>query len=471
MISQGKPIQGGQAVSGVNQESSCRKMRKRLNAPVHDGDRAALVTLCLPHLPFHPSCFLGYGSAILAGTYDLDVIDLNAETHLRNVGKLKPILDRMDKSPVVSDALLLHPFYEELGPHIDEEYEGISWEKYSLVYVTPPSWFPTVPTEAVLRLSGTIKRASPNTRVRFVSNSLGSWTNEDQLKKNGVEVAHLNSIGRRNPVQKPFNYDRLPTPFYQNRGKYMFDLLPFMLKHGCSWGRCRFCSLCRGWNSGYLERSAKAVIKEVAAVIDQHDPAALVCRDNSLKGRNLVEFCEYFRSFNKPWCGMSRADLSRAEIEALRKAGCRSIFFGLESGSDRTLSAINKGITSKQMSDFIKTLHSSGIAPAPSLMIGIPDEKPSDFEKTIQFLIDHRRYFDVVNVYPFIATPASEFGSQEKQLDKNVPLRLFRFIQTCEDLGLKVCVGEQCMEYFAFKWLLTCDIGSFYEMQENGATS
>ena len=82
MISQGKPIQGGQAVSGVNQESSCRKMRKRLNAPVRGGDRAALVTLCLPHLPFHPSCFLGYGSAILAGTYDLDVMDLIPFRHL-----------------------------------------------------------------------------------------------------------------------------------------------------------------------------------------------------------------------------------------------------------------------------------------------------------------------------------------------------------------------------------------------------
>jgi len=273
------------------------------------------------------------------------------------------------------------------------------------------------------------------------------------LKKNGVQAAHLNGLYEMDPTPKPLRYDLLPTPVYQNRDKYLFDLLPFMLKHGCSWGRCRFCSLCRGWNSGYLERSAKAVIKELEAVIDQYDPALLVCRDNSLKGRNLVEFCGDFERFNKPWCGMSRADLSGKEIEALRRAGCRMIFFGLESGSDRTLSAINKGITSKQMSDFINRLHSSGITPAPSLMIGAPDEKKLDFEKTILFLMNHRRYFDVVNVYPFMATPASEFGSQKKQMDENAPIRLFRFIQTCEDLGLKVCVGEQCMEYFSFKWV------------------
>ena len=116
---------------------------------------------------------------------------------------------------------------------------------------------------------------------------------------------------------------------------------------------------------------------------------------------------------------------------------------------------MNKGITSKQMSDFIKRLHSNGILPAPSLMIGAPGERRVDFEKTIQFLADHRSYFDVVNVYPFMATPASEFSSQKKQPDKNAPMRLFQLIQWCKDLGLKVCVGEQCIEYFLFKWVYT----------------
>ena len=121
--------------------------------------KAALVTPCLSHLPFHPSCFLGYGAAILAGRYDLEVIDLNAEIYFRNRRKLKLILDIMDKTQIVSDALFLYPFYDELETQIDREYAAISWKKYPLVYVTTPSWFPTVPTEAVLRLSRAIKQA------------------------------------------------------------------------------------------------------------------------------------------------------------------------------------------------------------------------------------------------------------------------------------------------------------------------
>jgi hypothetical protein len=411
--------------------------------------KVALVTPWVTHLPFHPSCFLGYGAAVLADRYDLEIIDLNAEIYFRYREKLKRILDAMDKTQVSSD-LLLHPLFDAIGTHIDRHYAAISWNKYSLVYVTPPSWFPMVPTQAVLRLSRAITRISPDTKVFFFGNSLGSWTNEEELKKNGVQTVHLNDLFDMHPSPRRVRYDLLPTPIYENRNKYLFDLVPFMLKHGCSWGRCRFCSLSRGWNSGYLERSAKSAIKELEVLIHRYDPKVLVCRDNSLNGQNLNEFCGYLKRLNKPWGGMSRADLTGKEIDSLWRAGCRAIFFGLESGSEGTLRAINKGITTKQISDFIKMLHSCGVLPAPSLMIGTPGERRADFEKTIQFLLDHRRYIDLVNVYPFMRTPASEFGSQ-KRLDEKAPMRLFKFIQICKDLGLKVILGEQYMEYFLFK--------------------
>ena len=418
-----------------------------------DKMKVALATLCLNHLPFHPSCFLGYGAAILAKQFDLEVLDLNAEIHFRNRDKLKPILHTLDQNQFVSDAQFLYPFYDEIKAHIDNFYAKVSWKQFSQVYVTTPSWFPTVPTEAVLRLSRAINRASLGTKVFFFSNSLGSWTNERELTENGVQTVHLNDLFVTDPLPKPVRYDLLPTPVYEDRGKYLFDILPFMLKHGCSWGQCRFCSLSKGWNSGYLERSAKTAFKELEALVDRYDPAVLVCRDHSLNGRNLVEFCGYLEKIGKPWCGQSRPDMSGKKVESLARAGCRGIYFGLESGSDKTLRTMNKGISSSQISDFIKLLHSNGILPAPSLIIGAPGEEKEDFEKTVQFLVDHRSYFKVVNIYPFMATPASEFNSQNKQPEQNVFMRLIRFVRTCEELGLKAVLGEQCIEYFLFKWI------------------
>jgi hypothetical protein len=359
----------------------------------------------------------------------------------------------MNQDSILSDAFLLRRFYGEVGSHVDELYDTISWEGYSRVYLTSPSWFPTVPTEAILRLTRIVKRRSPQTEVFYFGNSLGSWTNEGELRKNRVQPVHLNNVVAANPAPTPVLYDLLPPPIYEHREKYLFDLVPFTLKHGCSWGRCRFCSFCAGWNSGYVERSPKIAANELEMLVDRYDPRMLVCRDHSLNGRNLEEFCGRVEDLRKPWCGQSRADLSEKKIRALRKAGCRMIFFGLESGSDRTLRAVGKGITSKQMSDFTRALHANGILPSPSLIVGSPGEERLDFEKTIQFLVDHSPYLEVVNAYPFLPTPASDFSCREEQPHRDTTVRLFELISTCEGLGLKVCLGEQSIEYFLFNRL------------------
>ncbi|MFH0822529.1 MAG: radical SAM protein [Pseudomonadota bacterium] len=413
--------------------------------------KAALVTPCLSHLPFHPSCFLGYGAAVLAQRYDLDVIDLNAEIHGRHGDGLNAVLRAMDDTSVVWETMHLQPLYSVLEDRIDGYYDEIPWNSYHVVYVTAPAWFPTVPTKAVLRLTSSIRRISPETNVVFFSNSLGAWTDERELKQHLVHVAHLNDLFAVQAEAGPVMYDVLPTPAYEHREKYLFDLVPFVLKHGCSWARCRFCSLCKGWNAGYLERSSEIVIKELEILVDRYAPKVLVCRDNSINGDNLMEFCGSIERLGLPWCGMSRADLSGEQIEALGRARCRMIFFGLESGSDKTLRAVNKGITSQQMSDFIKRLYDAGIVPAPSIVVGAPGETRADYEETIRFMADHRRYLEVVNVYPFMATPHSDFGSQDERPSPDTVVRLMHFTMKCEDLGLKVCVGEQCAEYVLFK--------------------
>ena len=42
--------------------------------------------------------------------------------------------------------------------------------------------------------------------------------------------------------------------------------------------------------------------------------------------------------------------------------------------------------------------------PAPSLFVGTPGESEDDFENTIQFILDHKSYLDVLNLYPFMVT-------------------------------------------------------------------
>jgi len=381
----------------------------------------------------------------------LEILDLNAEIYFKNKKGLSGILSNMDGKKILSDGLNVYPFYSKISENIEAEYENIKWGDYEAVFITTPSWFVTIPTEAILEMTNVIQRECSRSKIYFFGNSVGTWTDEAKLKYNNIKIVHLNNLLKMNPIKEPVDYDLLPTPIYKNRDRYVFKILPFRLKHGCIWGKCRFCSLAKGWNSGYLERSAKSVIRELEQVIDNYSPKMLVCRDNSLNGNNLLEFCDYFRSFTKPWVGMSRADLSKREIEALQRAGCRSIYFGLESGSDRVLNEINKGINSRQMSVFLRSLHVQGIKPAPSLVVGTPGETEDDFETTIQFILDHKDYFDILNLHPFTISPASEYSLMNTGMSSNTLARIIRLIKVCEDIDVKVCVGEQSAEYVLFK--------------------
>lgn len=419
--------------------------------------KAALVTPFIGHLPLHPGSYLGYGAAVLQGKYDLDIIDINADIYFRNKQRLIQIFLAIEENDIVSDEIYFHPFYSELLPSVAEQYASIAWEKYQSVFITIPTWFVTVPTEDILKLCREIKKTSPDITVYFFGNSLGSWTDENQLKDNDIRTTHLNDLFKMNPVSEPVDFDALPTPLFKNRKKYIFDLLPFRLKHGCIWGQCKFCSLAKGWNSGYRERAAKKAIQEVEALINQYGPRMLVCRDNSINGNNLLEFCAGLQNFHIPWVAMSRANLSKKEVAALGNSGCRFLYFGLESGSDRVLDQMNKGICSEQMSRFIRTLGENGIMPAPSLFVGSPAETEDDFAQTVQFILDHQNYLDVVNLYPLMLTPASDFSKWQKKSHRQMLIRLNTLIRICRDCGLTVCLGEQTAEYVLCKKVYTGD--------------
>ena len=349
------------------------------------------------------------------------------------------------------DSVDLYPLYYQLSDSEESKLKQTSWRCYEKVFITTPSWFTTIPTADVLKLSSIIRKESPRTEIFFFGNSLGSWTDEESLVKHDIQIRHLNDLFEANSDNKPVNYDRLPTPVYENREKYIFDILPFRMKHGCIWGKCRFCSLAKGWNSGYLERSVKDVIQEIEELIDQYKPKMLVCRDNSINGKKLFEFSTHFEKFKKPWAGMARADLSNKEIKALRRSGCKFIYFGLESGSDRVLRDINKGIDTRQMSRLIRELCDNQIMPAPSLFVGAPGETEDDFKKTVQFILDHEEFLDVINLYPLMITPGSDFSLTREESEPSALTRLHTLIRVCRDVGIKVCVGTQSAEYVLFK--------------------
>ncbi len=84
----------------------------------------------------------------------------------------------------------------------------------------------------------------------------------------------------------------------------------------------------------------------------------------------------------------SRADLLVQEdyVEALARAGCEQVWMGAESGSQKILDAMDKGITTEQISQATQLLKRYGIAPCLFIQFGYLGETKEDIRLTIKMI-------------------------------------------------------------------------------------
>lgn len=89
-----------------------------------------------------------------------------------------------------------------------------------------------------------------------------------------------------------------------------------------------------------------------------------------------------------PFKIQARADLLLQEnyIKALARAGCNNIWMGAESGSQKILDAMDKGITVPQIYEATRLLKANGIKPSFFIQFGYPGETREDISKTLSMI-------------------------------------------------------------------------------------
>jgi radical SAM superfamily enzyme YgiQ (UPF0313 family) len=125
------------------------------------------------------------------------------------------------------------------------------------------------------------------------------------------------------------------------------------------------------------------------------------------------------------WVCDTRADMiSRDLLRTMKAAGCRTIWFGVESGSPRILEKINKGVTMEQTVQAFKLCREEDIQIACSFILGIPGETISDMEATYKFAKKLDPDWCQFNVY--IACPGS--GLYDEVMQKHLYDRMEGFL-------------------------------------------
>jgi radical SAM superfamily enzyme YgiQ (UPF0313 family) len=70
----------------------------------------------------------------------------------------------------------------------------------------------------------------------------------------------------------------------------------------------------------------------------------------------------------------------------MKEAGCVSVWFGVESGSQQVLDSMNKGISTEQTLRSLGWVREVGLKPVPNVILGFPGETKETAWKTIKFV-------------------------------------------------------------------------------------
>jgi anaerobic magnesium-protoporphyrin IX monomethyl ester cyclase len=254
----------------------------------------------------------------------------------------------------------------------------------------------------------------------------------------GVGYRH-NGKNIKNPPKFISNLDEVPFParhllpmdLYGRRIEYLnvepVDIMT--VTRGCPYN-CAYCDIEKLWGKKCRIFSPRKIVDEVKHLADNYGSKGVYfISDNfTIRKNATMQFCEFMKQekLDMEWVCDTRADLlSRELLRAMRQAGCKTIWFGVESGSPRIIDIINKGITKEQTVKAFKLCREEGIQVACSFMIGIPGETVEDMEASLKFAKQLNPDWCGFNIY--VAYPGSILYEEilEKHLYDHVEDYLF----------------------------------------------
>lgn len=211
---------------------------------------------------------------------------------------------------------------------------------------------------------------------------------------NGIAYRKNETIVIQGEAGRIKDPNELPVPAYNLLpiGKYYEPLMarPYgMIQtvRGCPY-QCNYCV--KSYGTKLSQLNTQRVIHEMKQWIELQGVKSIRFIDDTftLNKQRVIDLCKAIieNKIKVEWACLSRTD--NLDIELLtwmKKAGCKRIYFGMESGSQRMLDIYKKNV---KVEDALHALHlcrKVGIETAAFFMSGHPRETEKDFEETLAF--------------------------------------------------------------------------------------
>lgn len=198
-------------------------------------------------------------------------------------------------------------------------------------------------------------------------------------------------------------------------------ILPLMSSRGCP-NMCAYC--CRVMGYHVRTRSLNSVLKEIDHLVKDYGIDELWFEDDNFtadrtRAKDLLDALpRRYPGLAIKFANGLRADgLDRELLEKLRKAGCYSLSFGIESGNERVLSLMRKNLDLKVAADNVKLAKKMGFLVGSNCIIGYPGETEAEARQSIEFFMSlDLDSMAIVNLIPFPGTAVNALCKQKGYL-------------------------------------------------------
>jgi len=220
------------------------------------------------------------------------------------------------------------------------------------------------------------------------------------------------------PDREAIDHERYLDAWRTHHGASSINLIT---ARGCPY-RCNWCSHAV-YGYTHRRRSPARVAEEVAWIIERYNPDQLWYADDvfTISHPWLQQYRTELaqRGIHRPFETITRADrlLTDQAVEALRDLGCYRVWIGSESGSQRILDAMERGVTVEQVQRAVALAQKHGIGVGMFLMWGYEGEEIEDIAATVEHVkrTNPEVFFTTVS-YPIKGTPYFDLVSDRVDL-------------------------------------------------------
>lgn len=242
------------------------------------------------------------------------------------------------------------------------------------------------------------------------------------------KCAHREMVDDLSVLEYPA-YDKVNMDFYCQPSVWAIRFvylsgLSIMTSRGCPY-TCKFCVVPNIYGRQIRVRTPEQVVTQVRFLKHRYGIDALFWFDEVFTGNKkwAREVCRLLKEadLGLVWGCQTRAHLIDAPLlKEMKAAGCVQIDTGYESGSDRMLDVIDKGVkaTSELYLKFAATTHEAGIRHLANMMINLPTETMADVDMSVAFIKKAKP--NVVLWGPYIPIPGISFGHEMSLEDMDI---------------------------------------------------